>query len=72
MSSKPHHPILYCDVCGSGSIELRGALKSGTPILCGECGTERGRWPSFLHDLQVRVDAQRRLDRGAADVKAEA
>lgn len=72
MSSKPHHPILYCDVCGSGSIELRGALKSGTPILCGECGTERGRWPSFLHDLQARVEAQQRPATAAANGKAEA
>jgi DNA-directed RNA polymerase subunit RPC12/RpoP len=55
VDTKTHPRVLNCEECGSTVIEIRGKLKTGAPIRCGDCGELRGHWPDFLATMEATL-----------------
>ena len=63
MSHRSHTSILRCADCGSSLIELRGPVTDRSVVRCAECGAEAGRWPTFLSELESRIEKREQEQR---------
>jgi hypothetical protein len=58
MSSRHSKFVLRCRECDCRAIEVRGTLVEDSVVLCVDCGTELGRVPDVIAELQTRVERQ--------------
>jgi DNA-directed RNA polymerase subunit RPC12/RpoP len=63
MSVHTHTSILRCADCSSSLIELHGPVTDRSVVRCAECGAEAGRWPTFLSELQTRIEKREQEQR---------
>ena len=63
MHPRPHTEILRCEDCGSSLVEVHGPVTDHAVVRCAECGAEAGRWPTFLAELETRIERREREER---------